>query len=63
MACFPGITCTRSRSTEKRRNLILGGELSRVSKLTSERGYLAVLVNADEIRAKTRRRETALLTI
>jgi hypothetical protein len=42
--------------------LILGGKLSWVGRLAAERGYLAVLVDLDEIRAKTRGGETGGLT-
>jgi hypothetical protein len=43
-------------------SLILGGKLSWVGRLASERGYLAVLVDLTEIRAKTRGGETGALT-
>ena len=43
-------------------NMILDRKLSWVGRLTSERGYIAVLVDVEEIRSKTRGAETGGLT-
>lgn len=43
-------------------HLVLGGKLKWIGKLTSQRGYLAVLVSSDEVRAKTRGHDAGGLT-